>query len=295
MTKIVIIVLTWNGWEDTRRCLESLAANAPEASVLVVDNGSTDGTPALVAKEYPEVELLENGANLGYAAGNNRGIEVALRDGADFVCVLNNDADVREGFLAPLLQAFADRPTLGAASPLIERRDGDGVWFDGAVLDPGTGIPIHSPVANPLSSVVLTGCCLIVPRHVFEQVGGFDERYFLIFEDADWSLRVRAAGFDLLVVRDSRVAHGVSASFRRDRLPTGDFYFVRNALHFLARHSPSPWCHGLRFVWRRVLREGLRDVARAPVDGLRIAGARLLGVLAFMFGCWGRAPWPLTT
>jgi GT2 family glycosyltransferase len=141
----------------------------------------------------------------------------------------------------------------------------------------------------------LTGCCLLVPRHVFDQVGGFDERYFLIFEDADWSLRVRASGFGLLIVRESRIAHHVSASFERGAPATGDFYFVRNALLFLTAHSPSPWRHGLRFVGRRALRQSLREVLRAPRGGAARGGARLLALVAFALKRWGQAPWPLTS
>ncbi len=112
---VAAVVLSWNRREDTLACLRSLAAAEPAPRVIVVDNASTDGTSEAVRREFPTVELIENPSNLGFAAGNDVGIQRALAEGADHVLVLNNDTEVEPRFLAPLLDEAAHRPDAGRA------------------------------------------------------------------------------------------------------------------------------------------------------------------------------------
>lgn len=126
--RVTIVVLNWNNGLDTLACLGSLVAlNDPAYDVLVVDNGSTDDSVARIRTAYPDVTLIETGANLGYAGGNNVGIRNALVHGADFVCLLNNDVTVAPDFLAPLLAAMGSQPDVGVVTPLVaEPGDRDG-------------------------------------------------------------------------------------------------------------------------------------------------------------------------
>src|ERR1019366_3497405 len=112
---VAVVVLSWNGREDTLACLRSLAAlDAPEPFVIVVDNGSSDGTADAVREAFPGVELIETGANLGFAGGNNAGITRALERGASHVLVLNNDVELDPHFVDALLEEAARRPDAGA-------------------------------------------------------------------------------------------------------------------------------------------------------------------------------------
>lgn len=284
-----IIVLTWNGWSDTERCLRSLQEHVPEAHVIVVDNASEDGTPARVEQQFPQVRVVRNVTNLGYTGGNNRGLRIALAEQFDVIGVLNNDTEVPRGFLEHIVAALSD-PAIGAVSPVIRYRDHEGVWFQGMCRHERWGIPVHTPYlcGDPTT---LTGCCLFARRDIWERVGLFDERFFLVFEDADWSRRVRAAGLRLGIVTSVAITHAVSASFERSTTSWGDYYFIRNALLYL-------WIHGgakkrrrmLMFVWDNVFRDAVRN--RRARDRSGAARMRLRGLRAFLTARWGRATLP---
>ncbi len=136
-SSVCIIVLNWNNAPDTLECLHSLASlEYPDYHVLVVDNGSTDDSVSLIRAAFPAVEILETGANLGYAGGNNAGIRHALAAGADLVCILNNDVTVEPGFLTPLVETLAICPSASVVTPLVaERVHGGRVWALGSAVD----------------------------------------------------------------------------------------------------------------------------------------------------------------
>ena len=220
---VVAVVLTWNGREDTLACLASLTEvpDGPER-VVVVDNDSSDGTAEAVAERFPDVELVRTGANLGFAGGNNRGIERALALGADHVLILNNDAEVEPGAIGALVDAAGERPDAGSLGAKVLFADPPGlVWFAGADYDPRRGYngrqrgyrePDGPQFAGTRETDRACGAAMLVPRAVLERVGGFDEELFLYSEDVEWSLRAAAAGYRHFVVGDSVVRHHVSAS-----------------------------------------------------------------------------------
>lgn len=291
-----IVLLCWNGWEDTRECLESLRRlTYPHVSVVVVDNGSTDGTPEKVAEGFPEFEVVRNGRNLGFAEGSNIGIRRALAAGADFVMLLNNDTVVHEGFLQPLLCALRD-PGIGAVSPEIRYHDRPHLtWFNGGSIDWRTGWAYHtpkhpSPQPGATATPIITGCCMAVPRDVFLRVGVLDQRYFLIYEDTDWSVRAIRAGYRMMVVPESRVFHKVSASFRRDMPTLGTFYFTRNGLLFISKHADRPVQVTMRFVWRWVVRFSLQQARARHPGWAALALLRVMALWAHLRGRYGTAP-----
>src|SRR3954470_22920286 len=130
--RVAVVVLTWNARADTLRCLASLRSiEWQDLIVVVVDNGSIDGTLAAVRESFPDVVIVGNGENLGFAEGNNRGIRVALELGADAVLVLNNDAEVEPAVIAELSAALGKCPDAGAVSPVVRDRGG-ALWFAGS-------------------------------------------------------------------------------------------------------------------------------------------------------------------
>lgn len=244
-----IVVLSWNGRDDTLACLRTLAAVTYEpVSIVVVDNGSHDGTVDAVRNDFPEVDVLPQSANLGFAEGNNIGIRHALAGGSQYVLVLNNDTLVDPGFLEPLVAAAEARSDAGAVCPKILFADApDRIWFAGASYDARRGYQgrlagygEHDSVAfeEVRESDRATGTAMLVPAHVLERVGRFDPDLFAYSEDVDWSLRARAAGYHIYVVGGSRVYHRVSASSGGESSPTSLYYGVRNALTVAERHSP---------------------------------------------------------
>jgi GT2 family glycosyltransferase len=292
MMRAWLVVLSWNGRDDTLALLDSLAAaELGDTTVLVVDNGSSDGTLQAVQRAHPWVRTLQNGQNLGYAAGNNRGIDLAISEGAQVVGVLNNDTLVEPDFWLPLVETAATG--LIAVSPLILYADDvDTVWFFGARFSVDDATPSHldesrRPAQRGLpSSDLLSGCCLVASTSIWQVVGGFDERMFLIFEDCDWSMRARRAGIQLRLQPASRVRHKVSRSFADQHL-LGLYYFCRNGVTFNRRWHG--WRSALRFATQHVLRIGLRGVRHRRPGSVRGLAVRLVGLVAGAAGAGGPA------
>ena len=273
--RTAVVVLCWNNAPDTLECLHSLPGADDGVTFYVVDNGSTDGSADALARDGRAGVLVRTGANLGYTGGNNVGLRQALADGAEYVAVLNNDTVVPGGVLERLVDHLAtapDRATL-ALSPVIVRHDDPTTpWFRGGVVD--RGWPRHlqphdPPNRGPLSTTeVLTGCCIVAHRDVWERVGLFDQGFFLIFEDSDWSLRARARGVRLAVANDCTIRHKVSRSFRGAAMThLATYYFVRNGLRFVLRHHRR---HLARFVATWVARPALRAARRGDARGLAV-------------------------
>ncbi len=306
----LVVVLSWNGRRDTMRCVESLVHGSPEVDVLVVDNGSGDGVLEAVRARWPHVATLQTGDNLGFAGGMNRGLAWGIAHGYAILTVLNNDTVVDPGTLERLALLAASRDV--AASPRIvwldDERAADAgttetrLWFAGGVLDARDGLPRHlSPAeaqaalaANePFATDLLTGCCVCARTDTWRAVGFFDARFFLDFEDSDWSLRARRQGVRLVVDPRAVVRHRVSASFTGPASYLGTFYYARNALLFAARWRRDG-VRPLRLLRHRVLPQPVRAWRdHGPGQGLRTAVVVAAALAAGVTGVYGRAPRPL--
>ncbi len=249
MKRLAVVVLNWNGVADTLALLPTLErCRIPEgweAQVLVVDNGSTDGSPARIAAAHPRAEVLALPENQRFAGGNNFGISRALTHGADVVMLLNNDTEADPGLYEHLLLALDQDPGAGAAAPLIYFAPPSArIWYAGGRCVPALGLAAHRGLraldrgqyraVEPTG--YLTGCCLLARREVWEKVGLLDERYFIYAEDADWSLRARAAGYRLLFVPTARLWHKVSAT-TGEASPWKIYQRLRANLVLFARHA----------------------------------------------------------
>ena len=293
----VVVVLNYHGREDTERCVSSIVGGSPEATVLVVDNGSDDGTLESVARRWPGVSTLGNPDNLGFAGGMNSGLRWALERGAETITVLNNDTTLPAGALAALAEVAGEGH---AVTPEVRYADGsERVWFAGGVIDRTTGLARHLSTAE-LGGVdargrratdMLAGCCITARAATWRTVGLFDERYFLNFEDSDWSVRARQAGVDLVVDTGVVIHHAVSASFTGAYTYLGLFYYTRNGLLFVRERVPGQRLRAARFVRRHVVPD---VVGRLRSGRWTEGGRRGLVVLAAIW-CWsrgvhGRAP-----
>jgi len=288
--QVAVVVLNWNGADDTLACLESLRASTAPPHVIVVDNGSTDDSVTRIGASGLADDVVRTGANLGYAEGNNVGLRLALEHRFAVIAVLNNDTIVEPDALELLLEQL---PASGhrAVSPEIRYFDRPGEsWFAGGVVD--RGWPRHlQPVElagleqSLRPSECLSGCCIVARRETWERVGFFDPGYFLIFEDSDWSMRAVRHGVALYVVTASTIRHRVSSSFGRGPAsPLGGYYFVRNGLRFEARYFA-------RYLPRFVVQWLVRPVPALLRSGRgRELAFRWFGALAFAAGLRGRAP-----
>jgi hypothetical protein len=225
MRTLAVVVLNWNGLGHTRALLPTLLACRLPAGwalrVLVVDNGSADGSAAAIAGEFPCVDVVALGENRRFAGGNNEGLRRALAAGAAAAMLLNNDTVADPLLLEKLLAALEEDPRAGAAAPLIYHRvPSRRIWYAGGRLLPALGWAAHRGLRrldrgqyrSVEATGYLTGCCLLARREAWERVGLLDERYHLYAEDADWCLRARALGYRLLFVPTARLWHEVSAA-----------------------------------------------------------------------------------
>jgi GT2 family glycosyltransferase len=249
-----VILLNWNGLEDTLACLASLRAADPgpnQVQALVVDSASArDPRPALAAA-FPEARVSRLGRNLGFTGGCNYGIELALDAGADYVVLLNNDTLVDPGFLPPLLAELERRPELGVVGPLICLADEpERIWFAGATFEPATGRSPHRLLGRPAAAAprapfatdFVSGCCMALRARDLRRHGPLDERLFAYYEDVELCLRLGRAGLGAACVPASRIWHKVGASTRRGGRPGALAYYfgLRNRALAVGRHgSPA--------------------------------------------------------
>lgn len=217
--KSIVIVLNWNNASDTIECLNSLK----NSDVLVVDNGSTDDSVAKIRETFPTLAILENGRNLGYAAGNNRGIELALQMGAELIILLNNDTVVAPNFTEELIKAAKENPEAGAFGAKIYFYDDPAtLWYAGGEVElssmrcyhVGCGEPDYEKKHETLRPTSYAcGCAIALRREAIKEVGLMAPEFFLLWEEIDWCWRLRKAGWGCLFVPKARVWHKVSASF----------------------------------------------------------------------------------
>jgi hypothetical protein len=244
------IVLNWNGRQDTLACLQSLErVECPDLGVVCVDNGSTDGSQQAVREAFPQVTLIEAGANLGYAGGNNLGLRYALDAGADWMMLVNNDATVAPDVVAGFERAVRAYPRAGILAGKVYFADRpQTIWFAGQRVGELLGYsgrprgygrddgPRYSRIA-PTGRAV--GALMAVSREMVEAVGLLDEDLFAYVEDVDWALRARAAGYETVFAPDARAWHRVSASTGGEARSTHTLYYgVRNTVTVLERRRP---------------------------------------------------------
>lgn len=253
--KVFIVVLNYNGKDCLIPCLRSLyTIKYPNFETVVVDNASRDGSLELARRTFGRAHFIVNERNAGFAAGMNVGIKFAMGKGARYIWLLNNDAVVGEDSLRKLVDAAESEGRCALFSPFILTPSGD-IWFSSGRIDYLRMRAEHVPPPvttshKPYESGFLTGCALFFPRELVEKIGFFDEKYFLYYEDADFSIRARKAGCRTIVVPDSVVVHGERSSENSEKV----YWLVRSGLRFFSSHTPwylRSWMH-LYILLRKV-------------------------------------------
>jgi hypothetical protein len=248
MPKVVVILLNWNGLNDTLECLTSVfRLDYPEFEVIVVDNGSSDKSVETIRCKFPQVILIENNQNLGFTGGNNVAMKYAMKAGADYVWLLNNDTVVEPDSLAKIVDEAEKSLDIGLVSPVIYYYDcPQKVQFMGAYVDFNHFNVTKVKDSKELESqvvqrnLILWGTALLIRRKVIETVGYLSEKYFAYVEDRDYSFRVLKANYRTIVSLDSRIFHKGAKSTGRHS-PIQVFLGTRN-LYFVWRDNT----HGFR-------------------------------------------------
>ncbi len=274
------VVLNMNGKVLLLESLESIIKMTyPNFKVVVVDNGSTDGSPDAVRAQYPSVIVLENGKNLGFGEGNNIGIRYSLKQGAEWIFLLNNDIAVDPEMLTELMKAASSDEMIGILSPKIYYySEPNKIWYAGGKVNYFTGIISHRGLREMDSgqydqveeTEYITGCAFLIKRKVVESVGMFDPIYFPIYsEDADWSERTQRAGYRLVYVPQAKLWHKVSAFSGGGLTPYKTRLKVEHNLIFFKRYArwyhwiTIPWCVGgmtIFFILKQLLKGNFKII-----------------------------------
>lgn len=240
------IVLNWNGLDDTLECLESLCrSDYPNLEVIVVDNGSEDGSSPAIREHFPDVYMIENGRNLGFVRGNNIGLAAALERGADLLLILNNDTMLEPDCVTELVKAIERDETIGIVGPLMQRTLRPDLVDMGGDFDFWTGTVILRHFASGLegdgiqSIGYVWGCGLMTRAEVLRSVGFFDERYIAYYEDADFCMRARALGYRTVVATRAWMVHKVGRSGEK-RFLWQTYMRLRNHVFFFLSYARPP-------------------------------------------------------
>ena len=254
MNNIAIILVNWNAFDLTVQCIKSVTTTGfPSANIFLVDNASKDNSGPKLRERFMDVNFIQNQENLGFTGGNNIAIDKALEMGFEYVMLLNNDTEVTEGFIEPLLKAIEGNDEVAAVQPLIlELNRKELIWNAGGDTDRFFGLSKTRFESQELDKVRsslksstdwITGCCILVRSSIIHEIGMLDNKFFAYHEDVDWSIRMRKAGYELRVVPESIIFHLSMASLRSDikqkegfLSPFMHYLHVRNHLFLIRKH-----------------------------------------------------------
>lgn len=300
MPNIFISVINYNGRDDTLSCLRSLNGVRVEGFnlyVLVIDNGSGEIFKA-DAKEYKNFDLtvLRSGKNLGFSGGHNLGIKYALGKGADYIVILNNDVIADKDLIVNLFKTFGEKTDCGLVSPKIyfakghefhkerykENELGKVIWYAGGKMDWRNVLASHRGVdevdrgqfESPEKTEFVSGCCFMAKKEIFQNVGLFDEKYFLYYEDNDLSQRVKKRGLFCYYQPKGLLWHINAGSTGGSGSKLQDYYITRNRLLF-----------GLKYALPRAKFALFRESVKTAISG-RMWQKK--GVLDFYLGRFGK-------
>lgn len=307
MTKVGIIVLNWKQPKITVNLVNSLLKidhHNFSYQIFLVDNASPDNSYHLFQKKYhrqPLVSLIHNESNLGYVEGNNQGIKNALTQSCDYLLILNNDVLVKKDFLDILVKTAKSSKKLAVFSPKIyfapgyefysdrysTNQRGKIIWSVGGILDwnnvygSNLGIDEYDQGQYDRQSRhldFLSGCCLFIPRQVFKKIGLFDPKYFMYFEDVDFSQKAKNAGISLKTIPNSVIWH-LNAQSSGAGGPLHDYFISRNRLLFGFRYAPVRTKLAL-------IRESFRLLIHPQTNHWKKRG-----IIDFYLGRFGRGSW----
>ncbi len=283
--KVSIIILNWNSKEDTLECLESVyRIDYPNYEVIVVDNGSADGSAEAIRNKFRDVVLIVNKTNLGFCGGNNIGIKHALNNGAEFLLILNNDTVVEPSIIRELKKVVDSDKEIGAVSPLIAYYHKPQLMqFFGSKIDWGNGDMFRQYDIKDVVSTdgiwnidFVTGCAMFCRRGVIETVGFLDEKFFAYYEDTDWSVRCQKIGLRTVLYPKVLVYHKGSMSTGGIYSPSVFYYLFRNRMLFIRKHASIPRKIQFSFnyvndslrKYKELLVKRDEEGAKAVMDGL---------------------------
>ena len=242
--KVSIIILNWNGKKDTIECIESLKKiTYPKYEIILVDNGSTDGSVKCFKKLYSEIEIIENKENLGFAEGNNVATRRVVEIGIDYVLLLNNDTVVDPDFLTESVKVLENDTSIGIAGPTvyyynekgrIQSAGGKICWYKGQTPHYTNKNNIKYNEIRDVDYIM--GCALLARSELFKKIGYLNKDYFAYWEETDWCVRAKKAGYRIVHVPTAKIWHKGGSTTQK----TSGFYeyqMTRNMFWFMKTHA----------------------------------------------------------
>ena len=299
--KVFVVTLNWNGREWLEDCLTSvLAMDYPSFEVVMVDNGSTDGSVEFVRQRFPAVHVVETGSNLGYARGFNAGLEYAAAGGAEYFLIMNNDTVIDRSALSALIETAQSREKAGFVTGKIyfyDRLDTfqsvgkkeDPIRWNGGHI--GWGEKDIGQYETVEERVFLDDVMTLVDRRLYDEVGGYDPQFFLQCEEFDWQARAKAKGWKFYYTPRAKLWHRVSMSMGGFGSPIGRYFDTRSWMVVMARYmSPLRFLRYYFWTGFRVTDSLLRGLAQLKASKIKPRLAMWLGFLAGTFWLFHRRP-----
>lgn len=249
---VYIILLNYNGYNDTIDCMESLQSIVyPNYKILVVDNKSTNKSEEYIKgyiKGKKNIHFIQTGKNLGFSGGNNVGMEWALKNGADYICLLNNDTTVEPDFLNILVDEMEKNEDIGiSAGKIMYYSNPNIIWSAGGYINKSKCLGYHYGInckdskeySEKKEVTFLTGCLQLIKVDAIKSIGLYDEEYFLYMEDVDFCYRAKLKGYKIMYIPESKIYHKVSASTGGEQSPMVLYYMTRNVMLFNQKFKDS--------------------------------------------------------
>lgn len=245
--KVGIVIVNYNGALFNSDCIDSIKkSNYEEYEIIVVDNASTDNSLNILVEEYKDdITIIKSKENLGFSGGNNLGIEYAIKNGCNYIMLLNNDTIIDANMIS-LMMCEIDENTV--ITPKIYYYDNPNlIWSTGGKMRWKKGIPSQfglGEVDNGKYDInyyveIATGCCLVIPTKIIKEIGMLNDDYFLYYEDTDLSIRIIKSGFKIKYVSKAFMYHRVSASIGGEESADYIYYNTRNRLLFNKRNNKN--------------------------------------------------------
>lgn len=242
--KIAIIIVNYNGLKDTSECIESLknVDNFSDISIIIVDNNSNNNEAEQIQEEYNFVHVISLDENKGFAGGNNAGIQYALQMKYGYIMLLNNDTVVAHDMIS-ILKSNCSNDQISV--PLMYYfSNPDVIWYGGGTINRVTGNGIHlnsnKKLVGDLKKNICTfstGCCMLIPANIFEEVGLLDEDSFMYCEDMDFCIRLGMKNKKILFTPEAKLWHKVGVSSGGETSPFSTYYLTRNRLYYVKKYK----------------------------------------------------------
>ena len=288
--KLAIIIVNWKQYELTSKCLSSIyKSKFKNFEVLLIDNESNFKKLKNLSDNFKKLKVFKNEYNRGFGAANNQGINYAIQNNFKYVMLLNNDTEVDENFIDPLINTTNKDNLIGAVQPLIMNYNNkNSVWSAGGYINKFFGYT--STIKNPNRNLRLdwvTGCCILLKVDTIKKVGLIDEKFFAYYEDVDWSFRIKDLGYSLNLVNTSLVYHHGSkssknSSFEGNLSPKVHYLNFKNHIYLLRKHinkfnflglilyqSIKLFFYSVYFILRLRFNK-LRIIYQGMIDGLKL-------------------------